>query len=261
MPEVGTTDADGPGKGWFTQAWTQCHSPTPHYRAYSPRAERGPKSQGPPPPAAVWALQGEHTPSVTALLVPGSPLPRLHGTGWAQWGLSPRAPQLLTAGVGDPQLFLHAREARVPKGGLVSCHGAVPLAVALLGDPPQGVRSQALCKVMGHEPAGRPARRAPASPPEAQGQRNSSMAPALCFQHGSWPQFWLTPLRRTYMGSPSVQGITLRFAPQESPIICRINGQDGFWPALQPQLVILAHGLDPMVPWGVTPWVVPTHPE
>lgn len=63
------------------------------------------------------------------------------------------------------------------------------------------------------------------------------------------------------MGSPSVQGITLWFAPQESSIICRINGQDGFWSALQSQLVILAHCLDPMVPWGVTPESVPTHPE
>lgn len=29
-----------------------------------------------------------------------------------------------------------------------------------------------------------------------------------------------------------------------------VNGQDGFWPALQPQHVVLAHRLDPMVVWG-----------
>lgn len=72
---------------------------------------------------------------------------------------------------------------------------------------------------------------------------------------------WLDPFWRTYMGSHSVQGIALRLPPQESSIIGRINGQHGFWPALQPQLVIFTHSFDPMVPWGVTPRSAPSHPE
>lgn len=90
-----------------------------------------------------------------------APLPAWHGVGTA--GAQPVAPKppgprvALTAGVGDAQLFLRAGEAWVPEGGPVSSHGAVPLAVALLGDPPQGIWSQALCKDMGYGPVGRPA--------------------------------------------------------------------------------------------------------
>lgn len=175
VPAVGTADVDRPWKAWFTQAQTRCRTAfgiafPPRYRAYSPRAGRGLRCQGPPPPAAAWALQGEQRLSITTLLVPSSPcsprsptaLPAQHGAGTA--GAQPSW-VALTARVGHSQLFLHAGQARVPKGGLVSSHGAVPLAVALLGNPPQGIRSQALCRDMGHGPTGRPApaRQAPAS--------------------------------------------------------------------------------------------------
>lgn len=78
VPAVGTADVDRPWKAWFTQAQTRCRTAfgiafPPHYRAYSPRAGRGLRCQGPPPPAAAWALQGEQRLTITTLLVPSSP--------------------------------------------------------------------------------------------------------------------------------------------------------------------------------------------
>lgn len=74
-------------------------------------------------------------------------------------------------------------------------------------------------------------------------------------KHSSQPPFGLRPCPpHTNMGSTSVGGIALRFAPQESSIVCRVNGQDGFWPAVQPQLVVLTHCLHPMVIWGGRRW-------
>lgn len=70
-------------------------------------------------------------------------------------------------------------------------------------------------------------------------------------KHSSQPRSGLQPCPpHTNMGSPSVGGIALGFAPQESSVVRRVNGQDGFRPAVQPQLVVLTHRLHPMVIWG-----------
>lgn len=100
------------------------------------------------------------SPAVPASLGGPIPLPAWHGVArdtppvapvpLALWGA-------LTTGVRDSQLLLHAREARVSEGGLVSSHSAVPLAVALLGDPAQSIWSHTLCRDMRHGPMGRAA--------------------------------------------------------------------------------------------------------
>lgn len=108
----------------------------------------------------------------------------------------PPAPWVaLTAGVGDSQLFLCAREAWIPEGGLVSSHSAVPLAVALLRDPSQGIWSQALCKDKGHGPMDRPACPAHWAPASwGQGvQVQPDVVLVPCSLHGFWPHFWLEP--------------------------------------------------------------------